>query len=484
MRKSECIFGNPQSERVVKHARRGAEKLRHKFGDDSRAVYHLALAENAVLGDLGAKLLVSSETPLGTLPARPVVIGNIRMGFGHYRISMAMCSAARALGYTPLWFDLNSFSETTGGKVIAYQNHLYSLGSRLSQQLPLFNRLYWEPLNSEGFRRLSYNAADQENAALMTPIYRDLPRDTPFVATHVWPAQAAVHAGFTHVVNAIPDNWQMALHLAEGSLHTVQTHSAFLGYKTLRGMEGNAVLKPMPDDSLRWVGHYIDDELVRNLDADCEARILRAQSGAPLRFLLTIGGAGAQLELFEAVIRALLPRVERGEAVLFMNAGDHRAVLEHLQQTFPALRNAPLHSEYTEIRTFARQALSGAVEGAHLFYSEDLYTAVYATNLLLRASDVLTTKPSELAFYPVPKLLLHRVGGHEAWGAIHAAELGDGTFECETLPETLQLLTLLCEERDILTQMCRAIQAQNAIGTYNGAYEAVRLAAGESSARP
>jgi hypothetical protein len=49
------------------------------------------------------------------------------------------------------------------------------------------------------------------------------------VGTHVWPAQAAVHAGMTHVVNAIPDNWPMALHLSEGAIHTVQTPSAYLG---------------------------------------------------------------------------------------------------------------------------------------------------------------------------------------------------------------------------------------------------------------
>ena len=42
-------------------------------------------------------------------------------------------------------------------------------------------------------------------------------------------AQAALHAGMKYVVNAIPDNWQMALHLAEGSIHTVQTHYAYQG---------------------------------------------------------------------------------------------------------------------------------------------------------------------------------------------------------------------------------------------------------------
>ena len=50
----------------------------------------------------------------------------------------------------------------------------------------------------------------------------------------------------------------------------------------------------------------------------------------------------------------------------------------------------------------------------------------------MRCSDVLITKPSELAFYPIPKLMIKRVGGHEAWGAIRAAEIGDGTYECST----------------------------------------------------
>jgi hypothetical protein len=104
----------------------------------------------------------------------------------------------------------------------------------------------WDPLNSEGFRKLSYNVSDEKVTELMVPVYRDIPRDTPLIAAHVWPAQAAVHAGMTHVVNAVPDNWPMALHLAEGAIHTVQTPSAYLGYRTLRGMRKGEVLSPMP----------------------------------------------------------------------------------------------------------------------------------------------------------------------------------------------------------------------------------------------
>lgn len=84
------------------------------------------------------------------------------MGFGHYRISMAIASAAHALGYEPYWMDLNSYGQTTCTKVIGAQNDLYSMGSRLSQKSRLFNRLVWEPMNYEGFRKLTYNAADQK----------------------------------------------------------------------------------------------------------------------------------------------------------------------------------------------------------------------------------------------------------------------------------------------------------------------------------
>ena len=87
---------------------------------------------------------------------------------------------------------------------------------------------------------------------LMTGLYGDFPKDIPFAATHVWPAQGAVHAGLTNVVNVVPDNWPMALHLAEGSVHTVQTQSAYMGYKVLRGMDKKRSLRPMPDEAIKY----------------------------------------------------------------------------------------------------------------------------------------------------------------------------------------------------------------------------------------
>ena len=479
--RSKVIFGNEMSKGDVRNAQKTQQKFLRKFGDDSETEYRFALEENAVLAPLGTRVMTFGEG--ATFSNKSILIGNIRMGFGHYRISMAMASCAHALGYEPVWFDLNSFAGSACTGIIAHQNDLYSMGSRLSQKSKLFNRLYWEPLNSEGFRKLSYNAADQASAELMANLLRDLPKDLPFVATHVWPAQAAIHAGFNRVVNAIPDNWPMALHLAEGSIHTVQTRSAWLGYKALRGMDKSRSLAPMPEGSLKCVGHYVDHELLRDLDYDTARRIERAKEGKPRRYLLTVGGAGAQQALFADIIRTLLPEIEAGRAALFVNVGDHLKVWEGLKAAIPALSEATLFCDrYEEARAFAASAWMGEASGVTAFCHSDIFAAVYITNLLMRASDVLVTKPSELAFYPIPKLFIQHVGGHEVWGAIHAAEVGDGTYEVAPGRETADMIRLLQNEGEILVGMNEQILRNHAAGLYNGAYEVIHLAAGERRA--
>ena len=465
MERSKIIFGNRIADRDYRKACRQKEKFIRKYGDDSGRPYYFKAVENPVLAPLGVKTLVLTDEPGLQLPENAVVVGNIRMGYGHYRISMAIASAAHALGYAPYWLDLNSFPETTATKIISGQNDLYSLGSRISQYSRLFNKFVWEPINYEGFRKLTYNVGDQKNAELMAPLLRSLPKDVPYVATHVWPAQAAVHAGFTHVVNAIPDNWPMALHLSEGSIHTV--------------MDKKRQLKPMPRGSLFDVGHYVDHEFVENIEADCAARLKRMEEGAPRRYLLSIGGAGAQQKLFEDIIRHLLPQVQAGKVTLLINTGDHFDVWDSIVSHIPALRSvAETHFDnYEAARAFIEKG--DGLRGVQVFCHRDIFAAVYVTNLLMRACDVLLTKPSELSFYPVPKLMIHRVGGHEMWGAIRAAEVGDGTYECEKTEEVLAMLDEITDGDEVLPALCRSILRAKNAGIYNGAYEAVKLAVGK-----
>ena len=488
------IFGNEIKNSVYNKGIKNQKKFIRKFGDDRNTEYHLALKENDVLTPpFDCRTIVTNpnateDSFAQNLPKKPLIIGNIRMGFGHYRISMAMASAAKALGYTPLWMDLNSFPETTCTKIISYQNKLYSTGSRLSQKSALFNKLIWEPLNYEGFKKLSYNAGDQITAELMTPLFRELPKDTPFIATHVWPSQAAIHAGMKNVVNAIPDNWPMALHLSEGAIHTVQTYNTYWGYRTLHGFDGEKIMNAMEDRDIVFTGHYIDHEIVSNIEADCAARISRAKEGKPVRFLFTIGGAGAQGEFFAAIIKTLLPYVKQDKACIYINCGDYENVWTMLQNMIPEFADGSLpvkthFNDWKEELDFANTAIEGLETesgcGIHAFCNKDIFGAVYITNLLMRASDILVTKPSELAFYPVPKLFIRRIGGHEMWGAIHSAELGDGTQECETPQFACQLVRMIMQQPSLIESMCNNIIAQKKLGTYDGAYKAVKIAAGE-----
>ena len=481
--RSKVIFGNSIPDSAYAKSVRSKQKFIKKYGDDSNRDLSAAVVENEHIGDIIGVRDIRVDEPaesLGFDVEKGVIVGNIRMGFGHYRISMAIASAAHALGYTPYWMDLNSFKTTVCTKVISSQNDLYSLGSRISQKSKLFNRFVWEPINYEGFRKLTYNSSDQKNAELMAPVFKNIPKDIPVIGTHVWPAQAALHGGMKYVVNAIPDNWPMALHFAEGSVHTVQTHYAYQGYRILNGMMGDKVLEPMPEDSLVYIGHYIDHELVSNIEADCAARMKRKESGEPMRFLLTIGGAGAQKEIFSAIIKYLLPLISEKKAALYVNVGDYRNVWDDLTTEIPGLRGVSSEhfNDWQKTREFAEAVLTGPVEGVHAFWHENIFEAVYCTNLLMRSCDVLVTKPSELAFYPVPKLFIKRIGGHEQWGAIHSAEIGDGTLECRDIPHTLQMIRLFMEDGVTLRDMCSSIIKNKEAGIYNGAYEVVKIAMG------
>ncbi len=485
--KSSVIFGNKIPAKFIRKAAKAQKKFLRKYGDDRNTEYHLVAVDNEVLTPaMGVKVLKLSKEPMGSLPPNPIIIGNIRMGFGHYRISMAMASAAHAMGYTPLWLDLNSFPETTCTKIIGGQNDMYSMASRISQKSKLFNKLVWEPLNYTGFKQITYNTGDQKNAELMVPLFRDIPKDTPYIATHVWPSQAAVHAGMTHVVNAIPDNWPMALHLSEGALHTVQTPNAYFGYRTLSGFDGEKVLNPMGKDDIVYIGHYLDDEFVQNIEADCESRINRLKTGKPVRYLLSIGGAGSQGDYFAGLIRTLVPYVKEGKATLYLNIGDYKGLWNLFKSKVPEMEElSSLHFDsWSDTKAFAENALNdrectgNESRGIHVFWHKDIFAAVYATNLLMRACDVIMTKPSELAFYPVPKLMIQHVGGHEKWGAIRSAEVGDGTPECPNLAYAEAMIKQFISSPDLLINMNRAIVAAKKAGIYNGAYHAVELATG------
>lgn len=471
--KTSKIFGNEMTKKTIKGAEKSKRKFMKEFGDDSNADYKIGFEDIPTLDFLGAKNIVFSENNQ-QFTGKPVIVGNIRMGFGHYRISIAMASAAKALGYTPYWLDLASF-DATGSKMIRKQNDMYSLASRISQKSKLFNKLVWEPLNSEGFKKISYNAKDQKNSELLVPIFKHIDKDIPYIATHVWPSQAAIHSGMTHVVNAIPDNWPMGLHLSKGAIHTVQTPFAYFGYKTLRGFDKKP-LKGIPESDLKMVGCFIDHELLVNLEEDNKKRRERVHDNKPIRILMTVGGAGAGFDMYLAMVQHLIPLVKEKKVALFINFGDHLTVYDKLVKKLNGIESHNFFNQYEDLVKFSKEIRDGECEGIYCIYNKNIFEAVYSTNLLMPVSDLLVTKPSELAYYPIPKLFMRHIGGHEVYGAVNGQENGDSTPECPTKKEVCEMLDRVISDKDLIPHLCDRIDYLKKIGHYDGAYECVKLA--------
>ena len=492
------VYGNPIKKSASRKIARRQKWLMRKFRYDPNEPYSLSLVNNEQLGDIfGLKDIVRHDQGAPLENENALICSTIRMGYGHYRIALAGVSCANAMGFTPYWLDLLAIPGITTD-LIRYCNRNYSAFSRLSQRWRPFDKYVWEAVTTGEptipvlsailnswivawpWRFLKTNVKDFTMSELLHRLHQALPPDMPILTSHMWNCMAAVAGGMTNVVDMMFDNWPMAFQLTEGAKHGVQSPSGYYGFRAMRGFdEKNAILKPVPSEAIFYAGHHVDHELVENIEVDCVARLRRMKNNEPRRILLAMGGAGAQRELFRAVIEHAIPRIKRDKLALFVNLGDHKANWDWLQAQLVGHNDlAQVHFTWEETRRYADEIRAGEASGLHVFLFDNTLHAVYATNYLMRVVDVMITKPSELAFYPVPKIFNARVGGHEMWGAIRGAEIGDSTVEARSIPQTLQAIDLLAEEHDLLEMFCSSIVKNKSIGIYDGAYKCVEMATG------
>jgi hypothetical protein len=497
------LYGNPIRQSHSRQADNWQKMFVRKFGYDPDEKYRLSLEDNPYLGPIfGLKNIVRGDEGAPLQTENAVICSTIRMGFGHYRIAMAGASCAAAMGFTPYWLDLLAIPGITTD-VINWCNTWYSRWSRLSQRSRLFNRYVWEPVTTGEptlpglswflnrwivgwpWRFAKTNVKDYKMSELFRNLHQALPPDMPVLTAHMWNCMGAVAGGMTNVVDMMFDNWPMAFQLTEGAIHGVQSPSGYYGFRVMRGFdESGKPMTPLPPGAVVYTGHHVDHELVENIEADCQARLRRASAGEPRRFLLTMGGAGAQRELFKAIIEHCIPLIRQDRLTLLVNLGDHRSNWEWLQAELADQKEMiQTHFGWDDARAFADEIRSGPARGLHVFLFDNIFYGVYATNYLMRVVDVMITKPSELAFYPVPKIFNERVGGHEMWGAIRGAELGDGTVEAHSIPHTLQAIDVISQDRDLLDLYCDCIVKNKSIGVYDGAYRCVELATGRKFER-
>jgi hypothetical protein len=405
------------------------------------------------------------EAPLKIRMSRKkgtIIVGTLRMGFGHHRIANSACSWGLKEGVNTYFHDLLGI-QSNEAQLIHSADKMYSRASRLASELGGPIERLWGMMTLSG----NINSCRQQwqLAQSLMALMMDLPKNIPVIASHSLVGMVAVACGFEVVINCVIDNWAQWFIVVPGALNLVQSPSL---YMALRKMG-------VPASDLRYAGHWVPASLVDNIPSDCAIRASRAADGLPRRLLIPIGGAGAQRKFVLGLVKRLEAPIREGLVTVYLNAGDHK----HMHKAFERLLSK-IDLDFNVVRDL--QGLKAAcdrqepVSPITLFAFSEYFPSVAATDMLMRVSDVLVCKPSELAFYPIPKLMIRRVGDHEAWSAIRASELGEGTIEVRELDDAEQWVQLLAEEDDLFLLMNDHVLKANSVGVYDGSKNAVELA--------
>lgn len=412
--------------------------------------------------------LLEERVTADAFPPGGLLVGSVRMGYGHYRMALGVCSWALERKATPWLLDLLATARDES-RLIGRTDVLYSRLSRAAAELGGVAEWTWgRAMKSGGIATLRASCALAEQ---MTAMLDTLPRDAPVLSTYPLFGQTAIACGFERVVNLVFDNDPQYFLLVPRALNLVQSPSA---YQRLRQLG-------VPAADLAIAGHWVGADIALNAARDCELRIRRAERHTPRRLLVSVGGAGAQQRYLTRLFSALAPRLAAGELRLLVNVGDHRALAQPFLEHFERLGlPASEIGDWATLQDFVRGADLGAPAREEppvtLFSFTQHLEAVLATDRLVRVCDVLVTKPSELAFVPVPKLHIRRVGDHEARSARRSAELGDGTLECRTVADAEAMTRMMTEDSSLIRAMNESIIGNAARGTYDGSRRAVEYA--------
>lgn len=413
------------------------------------------------------------------LPPGAVVIGTVRCGYGHHRIALALASYGSPEA-PALLHDFAALDGAPPVELLRKLDETYSRVSRMaSEDRTKILEVMWNQLMASGDANASRSM--RSFCERLKPLLLALPPDTPIIAAHTFVAVTALLCGCKRIINIVFDNHAQPVHVAPPpAINVVQTPKC----------QQQLLELGVPASHIQLVGHFIPKALSDGALEDSRRRVERAERGAPRRFLFSVGGAGAQRSFLTSMIRSLLrisAELPQGLEVI-INVGDHEhvgssvfAAIEEAGVPCDKLRGLDSATQFVEKQDVLEMHGWPGVSCA-LFSAGNPMEATAVTDVLVRNADVLVTKPSELAFYPIPKLHISRIGNHEMLAAVRSHELGDGTAEARSVAEAAAKARFLATDKFGFIAMCEAVERLAAAGVYDGARRAFELAVEKAAA--
>lgn len=143
-------------------------------------------------------------------------------------------------------------------------------------------------------------------------------------------------------------------------------------------------------------GFPLPAELTSTINQDWVARLQRLHTGQPITLTFCVGGAGAQREIGAMIMRSLRSELARGTMHLNLVAGTRREVADYFVQ--------------------AMERWQVPNDSVRIIFADNKTEYFAKFNTILKNTDILWTKPSELSFYAglgMPIIMAEPLGSQE-----------------------------------------------------------------------
>jgi hypothetical protein len=384
-------------------------------------------------------------------------------GNGHYRGASAIADAAKIVDEELHARNLLSEKEELAPKLVYLPDIIDKFHSGIIEWAA---RDLYESLSRLLFFQYSWNETSRSIAAnpKLDPLY-DITRrivqgakltkklDGVVLSAHFVPADVfAKYPEYSNRLAVIPLDDNVYPHFVRK-----ETQNYFVGSKRCREdvVRSLAAYGISAEDAARRVtvtGQPVSPRSIKGASWNPADWEFWDEGKRPPRYLIAMGGAGAQLPQMEALLSSYTKYKARRPEVVFY-VGHHTDAGAHLEKL-------------------------GGPEGTRVVKFPNRLEAIESLHHEIRKADALITKPSELSFYPLPLYSLPPIGFHEELN-LSAAILerrGRPMSSLWSLPLD-PLEELASTEEDLLRMQKRALyENPNLSGAFQMVYRACKMA--------